>query len=286
MNSNRSKACSKIPRRRNNAGIALLSVLWILLLLSVLAGTAMYVARTNAILTHRALELAQAQAVADAAIVDAVSGLSDEQTSRRPTINDSHSWEFNGKAVVISITRESGRIDVNTADRNLVLAFLQSRGLRADTASFLVDELRSTRITDDSPRNPPLEAIEELTRLPGWNAQPLACWMDSLTVYSGLPSLTMADATPMTLAALQWAKAHDIGNAAWAQEQSLTSGTATQASAVGEVLRIRATAAISTDVAATSEWVGRITGDRSMPMLTMRWDHLGARMDARCGAPL
>jgi hypothetical protein len=286
MNLNHSRAYSKTLHRKNSAGIALLSVLWVLLLLSALAATAMYVARTNAILTHRALELAQAEAAADAAIVDTISKLSDEQASRHPPIDGTaRPWEFGGAQVTVSIANESGRIDVNSADRDLISAFLQSQGLPADTASSLIDELRAAPPTDNMPRRRALEATEELTRIPSWRAQDLDCWMISLTVYTGLPGVSVADATPATLAVLQWAKGHHLGNDQWVAEASPTSKPSVGRSMLGEVLRIRAMARVSKDVAVTSEWVGRITGDRRKPMLTMRWDHENKDAAPRCRPP-
>ncbi len=137
MNSVHSRTSSKTrPRRRQSprspeSGIALISVLWVLLLLSALAATTVYVSRTNALLVRRSLQLAQAQAAADAAIVYTLSNLSDEQVSRRgPTDGSARSWQFNGVDVTIMVTNEAGRIDVNAADDDLIYAFLISQGRR------------------------------------------------------------------------------------------------------------------------------------------------------------
>jgi len=112
---------SRRPRRSTEHGIALLSVLWVLLLLSALAEAATYVVRTNAIVTHRSLEVARAQAAADAAIVHTISQLSDEQVDRHPPTNGSGlSWEFEGFTATISVSNEAGRLDANTASSELL----------------------------------------------------------------------------------------------------------------------------------------------------------------------
>ena len=289
MSSNRLKTYTKVRRPRNESGIALISVLWVLLLLSALAATTLYIARTNAVLTHRTLQIAQAQAAADAAIVDTVAKLSDDQINRRTAANGFS--EPDNMQVSVSVAYESGRIDVNTVDDQLLLAFLQSQGLTPDTAAILLDELRDWQDTDSvprdhgaeiadyqarglkiSPRNGPLESIEELRQIPSWRAQHLDCWMDSLTVYTGLPGINIGKATPKALAALQWAQTHHLGDREWIAADHSTTASAEQ-SVIGEVLRVRARATVSQEVGATSEWVGRLTGDRIRPMLTMRWDH-------------
>jgi hypothetical protein len=285
MNSNRSRMFLKTPRRKNDAGIALLSVLWVLLLLSALASTAMYVARTNAILTHRALEIAQAQSAADAAIVDSISRLSDKRPSRHPpTDGSSLIWEFDGMRVAMSITNEAGRIDVNTADRNLILAFLESQGVPADIAIALLNEVRDPAQKNNMPYKRALRTTEELRQFPSWNSQPLDCWMDSLTVYTGLPGISLVDATLATRAALQWAQAHHLGDHDWVSQAPVSTVAPAGQSILGESLRIRATATVGEDVATTSEWVGRLTGDPHKPMLTMRWGHVGNATVGKCAS--
>jgi general secretion pathway protein K len=276
MSSSLSRKYSKTLRRNPDRGIALISVLWVLLLLSALAATATYIARTHAILAHRALDLARAQAAADAAIVDTISKLSDEQTARHPSIGGGvGNWEFDGFTVVVSISKEAGRIDVNTASDELILAFLQSQGMSQDIASTLLDALRDrpARGLNRATGNGPLESLEELRQIPSWTAQNPGCWMDSLTVYTGLPGVDVADATPKALAALQWAQAHHLGNRDWIAAAPAAAGATATRSVFGEVLRIRATASATKDVSTTSEWVGRLTGDRQKPILTMRWEH-------------
>ena len=98
--------------------MALISVLWVLLLLSGLAGAAAFMARTQAILTHKLGELAQAEATTDAALVNTIAMLSDEKTSRHPPIDGQpQTWEFQSIPVTVAISNEDGRIDVNTADK-------------------------------------------------------------------------------------------------------------------------------------------------------------------------
>jgi hypothetical protein len=262
--------------------------LWVLLLLSALAAAAAYIARTNAILTHRALEIAQAQAATDAAIVDTISRMSDGQVSRHPAIGSTRDWEFDGVKMVVSAGDEAGRIDVNTADRDLLLAFLYSQGVDEDAAGVMLGQLRrgepgaNSDASADGNTHGPLQSVDELRRLPAWRNKNVDCWLDSLTVYTGLPGITAADATTKGLQALQWAKAHQLGGHDWIVDPNAASGAAFERSMLGEVLRIVATSSGSPDVVATSEWVGRLTGDARKPILTMRWEHIKSEPHSAC----
>lgn len=287
MSSSPSSKYSRIHPRNPERGIALISVLWVVLLLSGLAATATYIARTNATLTHRALDLARAQAAADAQIVAAIAKLSDEQPARRPLIGGgAQSWEFEGFSVAVSITEEAGRIDVNAGSDDLILALLQSEGADQDIAAGLLKELRAWQGREQlSPgsRGRPLGSLEELRQIPGWAAHGVDCWMSSLTVYTGLPDVNQADAGTKVLAALQWAQERRLGDRDWIASPSTSALTATR-SVLGDVLRIRATASLTHEITTTTEWIGRLTGDRQKPLLTIRWDHDVEAARSACGS--
>jgi type II secretory pathway component PulK len=239
--------------------------LWVLLLLSALAAAATYITRTNATLTHQNLVFAQAQAASDAAIVDTISRLSDEQVSRHPAFDIVQSWDFDGTPVAVTVSREDGRIDVNSAENELLSAFLQSQGISQDVSGKLLDELGGWK---------PLESLDELRRIPGWQEQPLDCWMESLTVYTQSPGISTSDAVPTALAALRWAQAHRLGNRNWIDSAAPLAAPNLNRSVIGEVLRIVVKATPGNGTAVTSEWVGRLTGDSHQPSLTMRWNHV------------
>jgi general secretion pathway protein K len=266
-------------------GIALVSVLWLLLLLAGLAATVAYVARVEAVLARRSLDLARARAAADAGIVNTISRVSDEQVSRRPQLGVTESWEFDSVPVSIEVSNEAGRIDVNSASDELLTAFFKAAGLPTEAASNLLRELRAKQgvasplvrapheqaaFASRIPPTSPLGAIDELRRLPAWQTVNLDCWMDSLTVYSGQRDVSLVDAAPGALAAVQWLRTTDPDQSKDFKPLSVTR-TANSRSLVGEVLRIRAVATIG-DLSLTAQWIGRLTGDTARPTLTMYWD--------------
>jgi type II secretory pathway component PulK len=280
MNSRLSKTYSKKRRPPNTeAGIALISVLWVLLLLSALAASMAYTARTEAILVHRELDIAEAEAAADAAIIASISNLSDAHVDRHPPINGGEQpWEFANAKIGISISREAGRIDLNKADRNLLLAFLYSRAVEPETAAVLVDQLHDWLVSKG-----PLRSVDQLKQIPGWSAQPLDCWVDGLTVYTALTGVSSNDAGPLVLAALRLAQERHLGGLDWIISSANTSGLSMEGSILGEVLRISTKAATGDKVTASGVWIGRLTGDRERPTLTMQWDHYRSLAAGHCG---
>jgi type II secretory pathway component PulK len=282
MSSRRSKMYS-MSRRNRERGIALISVLWVLLLLSGLAGAASFMARTNAILMHKLGESAQAESVTDAALVNAIAMLSDENPSRHPRLESQpQTWEFQGIPVTVSISNEAGRIDVNTADEDLILAFLYSQGIPEDRATVMLGDLRKHQHVDNGPAPAgTLRTIEELNTIPNWAAQNLDCWKDALTVYTGLPSVNSSDAPEQVGAALKWAKDHRIGNRDWASANAASAVRSDQ-SLLGEVIRIVASASPTPGITASSEWIGRLTGDAHQPTLTMRWSRAPSVSGSTC----
>jgi hypothetical protein len=108
--------------------------------------------------------------------------------------------------------------------------------------------------------------------------------MSSLTVYTGLPGITVSDAPPKALAALRWAQEHHLGNRDWIAAASTATNAGVARAVLGEVLRIRASVTDSKDAGASAEWVGRLTGDRQKPILTMRWDHDVPSISSACNS--
>jgi hypothetical protein len=284
MNLSHLKTPSENCHESRESGIALISVLWTLLLLSALAGAAAYVARCNSILTHRLGELAQAEAVADAAIVNAISKLSDNQLTRHPAVDGQpYAWEFLGIQATVAISNEAGRIDLNSADDDLILGFLNSRGLSEDRATTLLGDLRSRQHASIArTHDGTLRTTEELRQIPSWKAQALDCWMNSLTVYTGLPGISLSAATEQTKEAMKWAKEHHIGGRDWAAMRVESPNSSLDRSVLGEVLRIEAKVSLTPNISASSEWVGRVTGEKHQPALTLRWSHGGIDRSSLC----
>lgn len=280
----------------------MVSVLWVLLLLSSLAATSLYVTRTHAILSHRGLEFAQAQAAADAAISDTFARLINSDDIRHREIGTpARAWTFDGIPVSIWVTREAGRLDLNTGDNLLLEAIIQSSGIGAVRSQQMIKELRDTqdpglfaenRVVGDAAMNLSsgvrslsravrLQSVDEIRRFPAWGSENISCLMDSFTVYTGLKGIHATDAGSTIKAALKFAQERNLNVQDWVTTQESQTSAVGERTVFGEVLRIRALARNSNQAIVDLQWVGRITGDPASPILTLHWGTKIAQSD--CG---
>jgi len=267
--------------------------------LSGIAVTAAYVARTGAILAHRELALVRAQAAADAGLTHAIQALSDIQTQHELTFNGHSNWSFDAYSVDITVSSESGRIDVNAASDQLIGAFLLARGLRADMASQLLSQLRAkqgsegpfshlhspetrTAASGNQTYAKPLRSIEELSDIDSWRASGVNCWLDSFTVFSGQREVDMTTAPQNVIAAYRWLQEHQEGRLPMTSVAAQKAAPNDHRSLAGSVLRVRASALGTDGVQASSEWIGRLTGDKRDPSLTMDWNHRPVTSRSNC----
>ena len=170
--------------RDNSRGIALVSVLWILALLAIIAGSFTTNARTNAKLAHNLVENAKARALADAGVNRAILALlgrerqpmlspemealivsrpeleqvldpygetmlRDASEQRWPADGTVYAWRFGGGEALVSIQDETGKIDLNTARDELLKGLFLSVGLEEQEAAALVDAIADFRDPDD-----------------------------------------------------------------------------------------------------------------------------------------
>jgi hypothetical protein len=279
------------PPPNPERGIALVSVLWALLLLSGLALCASYVARTGAFIAHRSEQIAQAEAAANAALISTLSQLADEEISRHPSLDGRPLLVPAEDAVAsVAVDKETGRIDVNEADDDLIVAYLESKGVPADEAAMLVRELRdrtkpplSVANFSKSPNTTMLYSIEDLRQLPNWAKEgALDCWLQDFTVYSRQSDVSPRDAVPAVLDALNFGREHHIGERGWSDAASAMSTEMSPRSAIGELLRITSSVALAPETTVSVIWIGRLTGERTRPLLTFRWARVSARSATSC----
>ena len=200
----------------------LLSVLWGLALLGAIATAFLSAGGTSYRLARNALDAAQVDIAAEAAVSRVVLGLLDPNPQTRwrtdgvPRIID-----FEGTHMRVQVQDELGRIDLNNADGTLLIALLQSVGLAPDAASALVDKILDWRDTGTlkrlngakdpeyraaglpyRPRNGPFQSVDELKLVMGMTPELFRRVEPALTVYSGRPSIDPRVATPEALRAL------------------------------------------------------------------------------------
>lgn len=137
-------------RMSNNKGLALIVVLWVITLLIIMASSfALTIQRETAIISGLK-EKAQASALAEAGIHYAVLKLlSNDQGQRWQGYNSLYEIDYEGSRVRIQIADESGKIDINRADKEQLLRLLNSINVDESKADSLSDAIMDWRDKDD-----------------------------------------------------------------------------------------------------------------------------------------
>lgn len=193
---------------KGQKGIALLLVLWALALLSLLLGG---LAGWVQLETRQGLwqrQHTQALLAAEAGMSQAVQALLD--TSRRPRwIADGRGMplRFDDAQLVVSVTSERGKLDLNAAQAEDVARTAQACGASRNQAAQLANALQARRGGDEQP----LRVIEELRQLPGMTQVLYSRLLPEVTLWSGLDRPEPAFATPLLKRALNMPNQAAVG---------------------------------------------------------------------------
>lgn len=298
MNSRRSSVRSArhdarlCTRPRRERGIALVTVAWFLALMTLLAGTALGIARISSKLTVNRLAFANAEAAADSAIRRAILSLIDEDPHRRwPVGGEPTSFKFHGASATVCATDESGRVDLNGADVALLAAVLAAQGVGEEGALGIAARLIDWRDADDTvtdsggaerleyrarglgygPRNGPFESVDEIALILGMPSELIPKSAPLFTVYTGQSAVNEAAASPDVLAVLKWADSRQWRGRRWLSATAAVPAEPGRSTA-GRVVRV--TAELSRTAARVDvrrEAVVRLTGNARDPMLVYSW---------------
>ncbi len=209
--------------RRHQSGVALVLVLWVITLLSVIAGNFAFSMRGEAIIARNLVSSARAQALADAGVQKAWFEL-----TKPPT--ELQRWQANGVAhlftlgdavLTVSLQDETGKIDLNTASDALLQGLFKAVGLSDESSGALVDSVVDWRDADKLkrlhgaeaddyraagksyiPTNSPFETVDELQRVLGMSPELYRKLAPALTVYSRQAGVNTAVAPRAVLLAI------------------------------------------------------------------------------------
>jgi general secretion pathway protein K len=200
-------------------GLALVLVLWVLSLLTIMAGSFVLGMRREASIIAGIKNNAQAAAIAESGIAMAEMMLLNPDPNKR--------WRADGSIYQISsadakvrvrMLSETGKIDINKADQTLLQGLMSSAPVDEDQQTRLVSAILDWRDEDDlvhidgaekkeyqdaglnyQPQNKPFQSIEELQLVLGMN-ETVFKWLEALvTVYSGQQQVKMQEAAKEVL---------------------------------------------------------------------------------------
>jgi general secretion pathway protein K len=191
-------------------GAALILVLWVIALMTVLLGSFALIARTENFEARHLFDGTTARFAAEAGLERAVFELRNPDPNTR-WVADGRPYEFDFDTahLRIEIIDESGKIDLNTADANLLTALFTSVGVAPDKAVVLADAVLDWRDADDlpqphgaeigeyraaglsyGPRNAPFQTDSEVQQVLGMNYEIYRRIEPAITIYGsgGLPN--------------------------------------------------------------------------------------------------
>ena len=191
-------------RRAGDGGWALVSTLWALTVLSLMAAAAASLTATIYRGEGHATVDARAEAGLDASVVRAALGISDSRPSQRwPVDGREVTFAYDGLRIGVTVQDELGRIDLNAATGALIVQLLQGAGLERDQAEILSDRILYWRSatgletlkggTDADyraarlpyiPRHGPFQTVDELKLVLGVTPELFRKIRPALTVYS------------------------------------------------------------------------------------------------------
>ncbi len=196
-----------------NDGLALVLVLWILSLLSIIAGGFVFSTRTNTILSGNLVSMARAEALADAGVHRALYELQIPGNLPDAWKGDGrpHLWELQDSVIQVSVSDESAKIDINTANNELLKALFRYAGLDEKGAAMLLDAVLDWRDQDSlrrpngaeaddyiaaglayKPTNDRFRSIGELRQVFGMTEVLYQRIVSLITVYSDKPGFNSA----------------------------------------------------------------------------------------------
>ncbi len=199
----RAEAMRTAPSRER--GIALVLVIWVVTLLIVISGSFLYAMRTDMRAARNAALIARGDALAQAAVTRAVFELFKPQAGPLVWKRDgtTRQWSFDGAAVSIRFADESAKIDINTANNELLKGLFRSAGVGEEDAAKLVDAVLDWRDPDTlrrpggaeepeyaqaglkgRPANHPFLSTEELQLVLGMRPEVYQRIAPMITVYS------------------------------------------------------------------------------------------------------
>jgi general secretion pathway protein K len=203
--------------QKSNQGFALVVVIWILTLLSLMAGSfALSMRRDNSV-SLALKKNAEAMATAESAVELAAFMMQNPDPQQR-WLTDGSVYQIlraDGSQVRIKVSSEAGKIDVNAADEKLLSAVIKSVTNDLWAEQKILNSILDWRDTDDEPRpqgaekkqydeaglpygptNSPLQSLEELQMIIGITPEIYNAIQPLLTVYSGQGNVNINEATP------------------------------------------------------------------------------------------
>jgi hypothetical protein len=207
-----------------------------------------------------------------------------------------------GTTALVEVEREMGRIDLNTADPQIIYALFAGNGWTEEAAHRIADRIADWKDPDDVvtgsdgaergqyilagrnylPRDGAFQSVDELRQVLGAEDIDDALF-DAFTVYSRVNAPPYSIASASVRKAIEFADRNQLGGHRWLNGgglgRSVVGGPQMSSGAsalVGEVIRIRACAR-SEKLQRCRVCVARVTGSAERPFQIFAWQTIFVR---------
>ena len=209
-------------KSKTQAGLALVIVIWVLSLLTIMAGSFALTMRRETTVISALKDNAETLSVAETGLTIAQHMLFLEDKDKRWQVDGSiYPLQFQGAEIRIRIFSEQGKIDINKADEALLLKMLESTSEELDNQEELVAAILDWRDNDDQvhingaekqqyedaglayqPANKEFQLVEEIQMVLGMNDIIFQQIRPLITVYSGESKVDLEVASEEVLQAV------------------------------------------------------------------------------------
>lgn len=187
-------------------GVALLLVVWLIALLTALIGAFAISARVESLQGRVLAQGSVVQQIARAGLEYALQRVADPDAGSRWTPDGRpYAWQYAGSQVQVQLVDESGKVDLNQADAQILSSLLRAVGVEAAQAQQLAGAAVDWRDSDalsqvaggaEDPdyaaaglpygaKDAPYESVAEVEQVLGWTPQLYARVRAYLTIYAG-----------------------------------------------------------------------------------------------------
>lgn len=270
-------------------GIALISVFWVLIILSIMALTVLSIGKTESELSANSRNYAQGILSAEAAINHTIVELSSRQAVQKIRNGVAKlTYKYLGKNIEIEVVPEEGKIDLNTSDPIMISALLAYFGVPENSARNFENEIRQTR---NQAGTRPFYKVDDIKQMSLFPVEIFPCIEPYITVYSQRNGIDLNLASDDMNNFVKWADTKRWGGQNWLN----TSGAATSGlvssrnddnqkirSYSGRAFTIVSYVPLNSDVKVSKKAIVRITGNLREPVWTYLWEANYANEEYKC----
>lgn len=296
--------------QRNQQGVALVTVLWVVVLMTVIAASFSLSMRREINVTRNLNESVQAAYFAEAGVNYALLHLLNKNSPQRWQADGSvYEFEIDGTRIRAVAWDEAGKVDINAAPEELLNGLFRVVGVPEDQRPSLVDAVLDWRDADDltrmhgaevgdyeaaglsyGPTDGPFTVTEDLQRVLGMTPEVYDRLAPFITVYSGRAGIDPAVAPKEVLLAIPGVTAAQVANYLASRSEFAQAGAApppfpaqasTYLSAGGGVTysmaaQARLSAGTEAGIEATVTYMSSIP---TKPLSVLSWKRAGSAYD-------